>query len=100
MKIHFAGRKTSNHLFVNPITLLILVGLFSISCASLAGRQQLHGHLPKDFEKAKIVRDVPETEQWDLTIGLPFRNRKILDKYLKDVQDPKSPQFRRTLSPK
>lgn len=80
--------------------LMFLTGLFSISCAFASGRQRLHGHLPKGLEKAKIIRDVPETDRLDLAIGLPMRNQPALDKYMRDLRDPKSPQYRHTLPDK
>jgi hypothetical protein len=88
-----------NHeMFLELIFTYLLVMLCSVSYSFAAGRQKLHGHLPKDFEKAKIVGDLSERDQLTLAIGLPMRNQKAFNQYMKDIHDPKSPQYRHHLT--
>ncbi len=50
-------------------------------------RQQIHGRLPKDLNKAQFVRDVPESETLKISIELSLRNQKALEAYMDDVEN-------------
>lgn len=67
--------------------LAILVFLNSL--VSAAGDQKIKGCLPKNFAKAKVVRDVLETEKLELAIELPMRNQKLWISILKTSKIPK-----------
>ena len=79
--------------------LFIAVGPTLSTPVRASGKQQLHGHLRKEFASALLVDDVPVTQQLRLSIGLPLRNKEELDNLLKDIYDPKSPQYRHFLTP-
>jgi subtilase family serine protease len=62
-------------------------------------RQQLQGHLTPEMKEAPIVGRVPPANQLTLTIGLVVKNRNALLDAANQVSDPKSPSYRKYLSP-
>jgi subtilase family serine protease len=64
-----------------------------------AGRQSLAGHLSAEIVQAPLVGKLDNATQLYLAIGLPLRNEKQLDTELKELYDPKSPQFHHFLTP-
>src|SRR5579885_2909847 len=78
------------------ITLLIWWGGAN---AFAAGRQQLNGHLLKIIQTAPLVGRLEGSRQLHLAIGLPLRNKEALQKYLKELYDPQSPNYRKFLTP-
>ncbi len=81
-----------------PLALAVLLACPQAHAQS-AGRQQLHGHVPKAVATAPLVGDMPAAEQLHLAIGLPLRNPEALQSLLKDLYDPKSPNYRHFLKP-
>ena len=59
----------------------------------------LFGHVPPVVSKLQAVGNLPETNELRLAIGLPLRDPAGLDKFLKDVYDPTSPNFHHYLAP-
>ncbi len=82
---------------------LSLIGafvLFSTGNTGLAaGRQFLHGHVPKAVMQLQPMGRFPGTNRLHLAIGLPLRNRETLDQLLQQIYDPASPNFRHYLTP-
>jgi subtilase family serine protease len=64
-----------------------------------AGRQQLQGHLTPEMKAAPVVGPVPPTKQLTLTIGLALKDTNALIDAANQVSDPKSPSYRKYLSP-
>jgi uncharacterized repeat protein (TIGR03803 family) len=64
-------------------------------------REALRGHVPEAVALLGLrpVGRLPATHRLSLAIGLPLRNTNALNKLLRDIYDPASPQFRRYLTP-
>ena len=78
--------------------------LLGASCAAApisgqaAGLQILRGQVPAAARLRPIDR-LPATNQLDLTIALPLRNREALSNLLAQIYNPASPNFHHYLSP-
>src|SRR3984885_6569425 len=72
-----------------------------LSRASLraAGRQFLQGHVPEAIAASTALRPMPRADRMTVAIGLPLRNQDELNTFLKQVVDPRSPNFRQYLTP-
>ncbi|HJT23876.1 MAG TPA: protease pro-enzyme activation domain-containing protein, partial [bacterium] len=79
--------------------LLVLMFVGFSSSADAAGRQQLHGHIPKEVSQAPLVSEMPPSEKISLAIGLPLRNQQALQSMLQRLYDPKSPIYGHFLTP-
>ena len=84
-------------------SIVVAIGVavfFSTSNPTLAaGRQFLHGHIPKIVSGLQPVGRLPATDRLNLAIGLPLRNETELDNLLRQIYDPASPNFRQYLTP-
>ena len=76
----------------------LILGM-SAQSASAALRQRLGGHVPKAAATASLVGELSPTQNLDLAIGLPLRNRAELQDLLKKIYDPHDPQYRHFLTP-
>lgn len=83
------------------IRCLFLLAMLGLSSGALtaAESQLLHNQIPKAVAKLRPIKRLPETNHLDLSIGLPLRNREDLTKFLEQVSDPNSPNFRHYLTP-
>jgi len=83
------------------LTLAVLaVFLFLGVCPVFgAGLKQLHGHVPAAAQKLTAIGRLPATNELHLAIGVPLRDPAGLDKFLADVYDPASPNYRHFLTP-
>ncbi len=76
-----------------------------VICCGLSARalsadlQVLHGLVPPVTKELTSVGRLDESKQLSLAIALPLRNRDGLSKFLKEVSDPTSPNFRHYLTP-
>jgi hypothetical protein len=84
---------------LSAAALLILYGFPSSVLAQTVGRQQLRGHVLREAASATRLGDFPADKTMGLVIGLPLRNSDSLQALLKDLYDPKSPRYRRYLTP-
>jgi hypothetical protein len=66
---------------------------------SETGLKMLHGHVPKILSRLTPLGILPATNQLSLAIGLPLRNQAALDVFLQQLYDPRSPNFRKYLTP-
>ena len=73
--------------------------LLSMASVPAAGRQVLQGHVPAAVAESKLMSRVAPTTRMNLAIGLPLRNQEELDKLLKELATPGSPNFRQYLTP-
>ncbi len=85
-------------LSINRWASLWLVFTF-LTAATAAPRQVLHGHVPAAVAHLKSVGDLAGTNQLNLAIGLPLRNREALTNLLQEIYDPASPQYHHYLTP-
>ena len=65
------------------------------------GRQVLHGHVPNVVARFHLqpTGRLSATKHLNLAIGLPLRNKEVLDDLLQQIYDPASPSFRQYLTP-
>ena len=70
----------------------------TVSQANAADRQRLSGHIPAAVAALRPVGGLPASKHLRLAVGLPLRNQDDLDRLLKDLQDPASPEFHRYLT--
>jgi hypothetical protein len=81
----------------------IVAALFFSSGASAqtSSRKFLRGHVPSAIANFNLqpVERLPATNSLNLAIGLPLRNRDALDKLLRGIYDPASPNFHHYLTP-
>src|SRR5580692_7067868 len=66
-----------------------------------AGLHILPGHVPPAVSRYHLhpLHDFPETNQLDIDISLPLRNQPALNDLLKQIYDPKSPNYHDYLTP-
>jgi len=64
-----------------------------------AGLKQLHGHVPEVTKKLTATGRLTTTNELHLAIGVPLRDPAGLDKFLADIYDPASPNYRHFLTP-
>jgi subtilase family serine protease len=84
------------------VTLAMLVGACTLSAQSPVRdgpRQQLKGHLTREMTNAPAAGRVPPTTRLTLTIGLDIPNSAALADFAAQIADPKSPSYRKYLTP-
>ncbi len=82
--------------------LAAVCGLACLSLSASAGAQattRLPGRVAPMVLKSKLIGRVPAQEQVTFAISLPLRNQVQLQQLLKDIYDPKSPQYGQYLTP-
>ena len=64
------------------------------------GYQVVNGSVPADIARLGLqpIRQLPDTMQMNLAIGLPLRNREELTGFVQAVSDPTSPNYRQYLT--
>jgi subtilase family serine protease len=79
--------------------LTFIVLFFMMTAAFAAGRQQLNGSsIPQEALQHPLGPLAPHMPL-HLAVELPIRHKEQRDQLLKDLNDPKSPQFRHYLKP-
>ncbi len=83
-------------------------GLFAAACAlpflllatpvGGAGSQRLHGHVPAAVAGLQPMGNLAGTNQLNLAIGLPLRNKEALTNLLRQIYDPASPKYHHYLT--
>jgi hypothetical protein len=76
----------------------LLASLLAAALAQAAERQQLAGHIPGQARGLAALARLDPTNRLHLAITLPLRNRDALMRFLEDIYDPASPNFRHYLS--
>ena len=88
--------KTSSFRAVAVLCLIWTAGV----CPVFGGNLKiLPGHVPLVVSRLQPLGDLPATNELWLAIGLPLRDPAGLSKFLKEVYDPASPNFRHYLTP-
>ena len=78
------------------LTLFLLAGMCPVFGA---GFKQLHGHVPEATKRMAAIARLSPTNELHLAIGVPLRDPAGLDRFLADVYDPASPNYRHFLTP-
>ena len=71
----------------------------SLAQAPAAERQKLHGSVPAMVGHLRALERLPSTNQLNLVMVLPLRNREALDSLLGQLYDPTSPAYHQYLTP-
>jgi hypothetical protein len=67
--------------------------------AAWTGLRQLSGHLTPKIESAPVVGPVEPSKELNLTLGLEVKDRAGLKAAMEDVSSPRSPSYRKYLTP-
>lgn len=80
---------------------IAIAGIAFFSSLSLFGQspQILRGNMPTLMSSLRPIGTLPETNSLNLAISLPLRNQAGLNKLLKEIYDPSSPDFHHYLTP-
>src|ERR1700677_1158060 len=78
---------------------LSLAGLALACAVSLPARQMLKGYLRPEFTAASRIGDLDPSTSLSLALGLPLPDPAGLDAFIATLYDPRSPNYRRFLSP-
>jgi hypothetical protein len=89
----------NKNIFLVCAFLFIGLGFMPLAPVQAAGRQQLHGHIPKAATTAPLIGDMAGSERLKLAISLPLRNKQALESLLKNTYDKKNPHYRHFLTP-
>ena len=81
------------------VAILCLIGMAGVCPVFGGGLKILPGHVPAAVSRLQPFGDLPVTNELWLAIGLPLRDPAGLAKFLADVYDPASPNFRHYLTP-
>ncbi len=81
-----------------PLLSLALLLWWPDAYAGAAGRQQLQGHVPKAIATAPRIGPLDPSVQLKLVLSLPLRNHAELQELLKQLYDPRSPQYHHFLT--
>jgi hypothetical protein len=76
----------------------LITAIFSIAYLQAAPRQALQNHVPLAVKDSRRVGSLSPTARMDLAIGLPLRNAEEFDRFIEQVSDPQSPNFRHYLT--
>ena len=82
-----------------PAFVFVVAVLVFASPVRAAGRQQVHIHMPAGTAHLQPLGRLTGSQQLDLAIGLPLRNREALALLLQQIYDPASPNYRHFLTP-
>src|SRR5215469_1501609 len=94
--------ETAKTLIMKQLTVLAFWALFllaGIGPAFGGGLKQLHGHEPEAVKHLQPVGNLPATNELHLAIGVQLREATGLDRFLADVYNPASPDYRHFLTP-
>src|SRR4051794_28305044 len=64
-----------------------------------AERRSLRNHVPTAVAALRSAGRLQAAQRLHLSVGLPLQNQNKLDEFLQQISDPKSPQFRKYLTP-
>jgi len=87
----------TNYLGILPF--LCLMGTLSVCPVFGMALKVLPGHVPSVLGKLPPVNDLAASNELSLAIGLPLRDPAGLSRFLQEVYDPASPNFRHYLTP-
>jgi subtilase family serine protease len=72
--------------------------IFAVGFLQAAPRQALQNHVPQAVRESRRVGSLAQTARLDLAIGLPLRNANEFDRFIEQVSNPQSPNYRHYLS--
>ena len=94
-----ANRLRLRRMLTSVILLVTVVVYLGESHLEAAGLQSLRGYLPTANARSAPLGRLQSTQRLNLAIGLPLRNQVELTTFLRDLNDPTSPNYRRYLTP-
>ncbi|PWU17641.1 MAG: hypothetical protein C5B50_11005, partial [Verrucomicrobia bacterium] len=89
-------KRGSSRLFGQFIFIVLALGT---ACALAGERQVIKGHVPAAVSRLQPIGHLAATNRLRLAIGLPLRNQDQLNKFLEDLYNPASPNYRKYLTP-
>jgi Pro-kumamolisin, activation domain/Carbohydrate binding domain/Viral BACON domain len=81
------------------VAMLFAAAVAGVCPVSGADVKTLHGHVPAIVAKLTPKGELPATNELWLAIGLPLRDAAGLEKFLADISNPASPNYRHYLTP-
>ncbi|HEV1286372.1 MAG TPA: S53 family peptidase [Bryobacteraceae bacterium] len=83
------------------VALWVIPATLAVAQPAIPGtsRQHLNGHLTAEMRSAPVEGRVPPTTQLTLSIGLVIPNRSELIETARSIADPRSPAYRKYLTP-
>jgi subtilase family serine protease len=81
------------------ISLMLSVLLVLVTTVWAEPLQVMHGLVPAAVANLRAIGSFAGTNQLNLAIGLPLRNREALTNLLREIYDPASPQYHHYLTP-
>jgi hypothetical protein len=94
---HFPGRFRRRPVLERLAVFLLLGTVFSSFGADK--RNVLHGHVPAVVARLQAQGRLADTNQLELAIGLPLRNRPALDELIHELYDRSSTNFHKFITP-
>jgi subtilase family serine protease len=85
--------------FASLVALCVLTGSLVVAQSPAPVRQELTGHLTEAMKRAPLEGRVPPTTRMTLTVGLVIPNMAELMQTAAQIADPKSPSYRKYLTP-
>ncbi len=76
----------------------VVTAIFAAGLLQAAPRQALHNHVPQAVRESRRIGSVSPTARLDLAVGLPLRNAEEFDRFVEQVADPQSPNYRHYLT--
>ncbi len=76
----------------------VVPAIFAAGFLQAAPRQALHNHVPQAVRESRRIGSVSPTARLDLAVGLPLRNAEEFDRFVEQVADPQSPNYRHYLT--
>jgi hypothetical protein len=88
-------------MFHNFLRAVAFLGVVGMTAGEVSGAEfkVLPGHVPSVINGMQAVADVEATNVMRLAIGVPLRDAAGLNQFLAEAYDPKSPAFRKFLTP-
>src|SRR5580700_3492691 len=81
---------------ISLLALLVALGTFRAPGADV---KTLHGHVPEAVARLNPLAHLEANRQMRLAIGVPLRDEAGLDKFLAELYDPASPNYKQYLTP-
>ena len=93
------GKNRKGRLVLKILAVLSLIWPLAAGPVFGAVLNTLPGHVPAAVRRLPAIGRVPATNQLHLAIGVPLRDAAGLEKFLAQVSNPASPNFRNYLTP-
>jgi hypothetical protein len=88
-----------NYTTFGPTATAVLLTAILAAVAAPQERRLLTGYVPASVNKAAAIGRLPSTSSLNLAIGLPLRDPAALSRFLQEIYDPASSNYRHYLTP-